>query len=689
MDCIMDNKLKYLTIVAAFSGMSFTDGGDVVESPKEGTKDKMNVLFIAIDDLKPLLNSYGSSQMHTPNIDKLASKGMIFTNAHCQQAVSGPTRASLLPGMRPDYTGVWDLKTRMRDVNPDILAMPEYYQQNGYETVAIGKIYDPRCVDKQYDKPSWSIPYSESSKYNYPAEYGEPVLSYYASPKSKEIAQKLRNEAKEKGISNVNEYLRANYKPSTESADVPDDAMMDGQICNNALNYMDQLSKSDKPFFLAVGFKRPHLPFAAPKKYWDLYDRDKIELAEYQGKVKNGVDIAYHKYGELRAYTDIPQLEEFTDIFKDKLPVAKQEELIHGYYACVSFIDAQVGRLMDKLEETGLAKNTVVVLWGDHGWHLGDHALWCKHTNFEQATRVPLIFSLPEQKQTGEYKHPVEFLDIFPTLCEATGLKTPEQLQGKSLIPAMENPDKEIKAYAVSQFSRGDKMGYSIRTNRYRLTVWMKNHYRSYLPFDKKLIYDCELYDYEKDPNETVNLYRSKDHKKVVNKLLQHFKDFVATQNKELLNAGCNPKKAKKISNTQQMFENGNFEKPLRDSWEVTARKGAETEFVIVAESPVGKNALKVDVKKLGEKPWDIIMISKHQKYLEAGTKATLSLDYQGGKMKIALISSNGNSIRKVESGNGKTQKINFKIDKSGEYKFKIQFETKGIYYLDNLKISY
>ncbi|MBW1946438.1 MAG: sulfatase, partial [Deltaproteobacteria bacterium] len=511
-------------------------------------QDKPNVLFIAVDDLKPLLGCYGQDYMITPHIDELAGNGVIFTNAHCQQAVSGPTRASLLTGMRPDYTGVWDLKTRMRDVNPDILAMPQYFKQQGYQTVAIGKIYDPRCVDEDYDRPSWSVPYAKSANYIYPEAYGEPAYSYYASAESKQIVARLEEEAREKGIREVRNYAIEKYKPSVECADYPDEAYQDGQICNNALSYMKEMAGSGEPFFLAVGFKRPHLPFSAPKKYWDLYDRDKVHLAEYQKAVKGGVDIAYHKHEELQSYTDIPKIESFSDIFTKLIPEDKQRELIHGYYACVSFIDAQVGKLMAELQELGLEKNTIVILWGDHGWHLGDHALWCKHTNFEQATRVPMIISVPGE-QPGSYSMPVEFVDIFPTLCDAMGLDIPAHLQGKSLMPAIQDKNVRIKDFAVSQFDRGNNHGYTIRTDRYRFTVWMKDDYRTWMPFEADRVLDCEMYDYQTDPNETLNLYRLPEYEGLVNEMWERFTGFVKTQNQEL--AGAAPGKPKKKAKTR------------------------------------------------------------------------------------------------------------------------------------------
>lgn len=521
-------------LLAGMSLMVMAHGAQAQSLPNKNIPNnqdisKKNVLFIAIDDLKPLLGCYGNEFMKTPNIDKLASQGVIFTNAHCQQAVSGPSRASLLTGMRPDYTKVWDLKTKMRDINPNIVAMPQYFKENGYTTVATGKIYDYRCVDKQSDAPSWSIPYSESSICTYPEVYGQPALSFYASKESKAIVKKLQDEAKAKG-ENSWSYAANQHKPSVEYADFPDEAYNDAQICNNAIKYMHKFAKKNDSFFLAVGFKRPHLPFAAPKKYWDLYKRDEVSLAEYPKAVKDGIDMAYHNSGELYSYTDIPELTSFSDIFNDNLPKDKQKELIHGYQACVSFIDAQVGRLMSELQKLGLDKNTVIVLWGDHGWHLGDHGLWCKHTNFEQATRVPLIIKTPDSKNI-EYSHPVEFIDIFPSLCELSGINIPKHLQGKSLVLAINNPKVKIKEYAVSQFPRGKKMGYSLRTDRYRLTVWMNENYTTDQEFKKERVVGVELYDYKKDKLETQNLSNRKKYKTIKNQMMAHFESFVKSSN--------------------------------------------------------------------------------------------------------------------------------------------------------------
>jgi arylsulfatase A-like enzyme len=517
--------------------------------PKSGNP---NILFIAIDDLKPILGCYGDKQIKTPNIDRLAAMGTVFTQNYCQQAVCGPTRASIMTGLRPDHTGVWDLKTRMRDVNPDILSLPQYLISQGYTTQGIGKVYDNRCVDKQMDAPSWSVPYYNYFKTElkyYSQETGFPALGQYQLAQTKELVEKYTKEAQDKGIAKgeIDAYVSKFVKPSVECADVPDNAYNDGANALRAKEILVKLKTQDKPFFFAVGFSKPHLPFVAPQKYWDLYKRDEMPVAEFQEKSKNGPDIAYHNAGELRAYSDIPALLEFTDQkdFGLTLPLDKQQELIQGYCAAVSYTDAQVGILLNTLDSLGLTENTIIVLWGDHGWHLGDHNLWCKHTNFEQATRSPLIISSPGLKPTIT-SSPSEFVDVFPTLCDLAGVPVPTHLDGKSQVPVMKKPNKIVKEFSVSQYPRsgsnseterlgyavGKCMGYSIRTNQYRYTLWMKEDFRSTQAFNIDLVVATELFDYQKDPNETVNVADDLNYASVTKDMNEKMLNFLATQEK-------------------------------------------------------------------------------------------------------------------------------------------------------------
>lgn len=530
--------------VLSLTGISFLTHAQETNKP--------NILFIAVDDLKPILGCYGDKTISTPNIDRLASRGTVFLSNYCQQAVSGPTRASIMTGLRPDHTKVWDLKTKMRDVNPDIVSLPQYLISQGYSTQGIGKIYDPRCVDKQIDAPSWSVPYYKTARKYFNTATGEPVLGNYQQPGTRLLAEKYIKEALAQGMtqSEATTYALARIRPTTECIEIADNAYDDGANALQAKDILVQLKQQHQPFFLAVGFLKPHLPFVAPKKYWDMYDRDKMPVAPFQEKVKNGVDIAYHTASEIRFYTDIPALTEFTDQkeFGISLPPEKQKELIHGYHAAVSYTDAQVGILLNALDSLGLTDNTIVVLWGDHGWHLGDHNLWCKHTNFEQATRSPLIISAPgiNANKTNSLS---EFVDVFPTLCNLAGVNIPAHLDGKSLVPLMRNPKSKVKQFAVSQYPRsenniekgrlgfadGNFMGYSIRNERYRFTMWLKDGFRSDKPFDESLIVGTELYDYQNDPLEKVNVAKEKKYQRVALSMKQQMIAFFETRSKTVI----------------------------------------------------------------------------------------------------------------------------------------------------------
>jgi len=516
---------------------------------KTSRADKPNILFIAIDDLKPVLGSYGNQLIKTPNLDHIANNGTVFLNNHCQQAVCGPSRASIMTGMRPDYTGVWDLRTRMRDVNPDILSLPQYLISQGYSTQGIGKIYDQRCVDEYLDEPSWSVPYYRVTDDYYPQGMGRPATGRYQDPETKREIEQLISDAMVNGMKRreANGHAQQFVKPSVENMNVPDNAYNDGANALMARDVLIGLKEKNEPFFFAVGFSKPHLPFVAPSKYWDLYNREDMPLASYQEHALNSPAFAYHNSGELLSYTDIPPLASFSDIAgKIGLPIDKQKELIHGYYASISYIDAQVGMLLQTLDSLGLRENTVIVIWGDHGWHLGDHDMWCKHSNFEQATRSPLIISAPMLKP-GKTSSPTEFVDVFPTLCDLAGLDIPTHLDGASLVPVMADPVKKVKDYAISQYPRnynqastpssnllgyeaGQLMGYSMRCERYRYTVWMDSNFRSSQPFDPALVVAAELYDYINDPDETVNVAGKRKYRKVRANMFKNMNTFFDTQ---------------------------------------------------------------------------------------------------------------------------------------------------------------
>jgi iduronate 2-sulfatase len=504
---------------------------------------KPNILFIAVDDYKPIAGCYGNTLVKTPNIDRLAKMGTVFMNNYCQQSVCGPTRASLMTGMRPDYTKVWDLKTQMRDMNPDILTIPQHFITQGYTTSGMGKIYHPSSAIKKIDPVSWSVPYLELKETDFANNLGFPANAQYQKPENKALfPPKEKNKEKK----DDNDEAVANKKgPSSECIDVPDNAYNDGVYALKAKEQIIKLAKQDNPFFLAVGFHKPHLPFVAPKKYWDLYKREDMPLEKFQEHSKNGVEIAYHKSGELRNYIDIPEFATLPgDDLRIGLKIEKQKELIHGYYAAISYMDAQVGILLNTLEEQGLLNNTIIVLWGDHGWHLGDHDLWEKHTTFEQANRSPLIIAAPGMKP-GTSKSLSEHIDIFPTLCQLAGVSTPSILAGKSLVPVMQDKKAEVKDFAMSQYYRNLKAeeakklgykerklwGYSMRTDKYRYVMWM-NDFTSEQTFNADKIYAIELYDFEKDPMETINVADDKNYKTTAEELRKKMIAFFKSQEK-------------------------------------------------------------------------------------------------------------------------------------------------------------
>jgi iduronate 2-sulfatase len=442
---------------------------------------KPNILFIAVDDLKPIMAAYGDNIAKTPGLDRLAKEGFAFKNCYVQQAISGATRASIMTGMRPDKTRVWDLVTDFRQVNPNAVSISQHFVKNGYESAATGKIYHMGSAGPGHDAPSWTMPYVTA-----------------------------------KAITYVNSNPEKGKKgPAMECADVPDNTYQDGVCAEEGIKLMNQLKEKGKPFFLAIGFVKPHLPFVAPKKYWDLYKRDQFQIAPFQKKAAGSPEMAYHVSGELKSYTDIPQFDSYSEKELEHLSVDKQKELIHGYYAATSYMDAQLQKVLNELDRLGLAENTIVVLWGDHGWHLGDHGLWNKHTDFEESTHVPLLIrGTKGMAQNSKPSTQCEFVDVFPTLCDLAGVPSPKYLDGISLVPAMKNPTAELREYAMSQYPRGSSMGYSIRTKQFRYTVWIGDYYVADKPLSEAKIEAVEMYDYVKDPLETKSVIGDKAYKK-------------------------------------------------------------------------------------------------------------------------------------------------------------------------------
>ncbi|MEC5128776.1 sulfatase [Verrucomicrobiales bacterium BCK34] len=419
-----------------------------------------NVLFIAVDDLRVELNCYGREHVISPNIDRLAAQGTLFERAYCQQTVCNPSRASMLTGRRPDTLQVWDLPTHFRKHTPDVITLPQYFKENGYHSQCVGKIFHNwRQDDYKGDPASWSVP---------------SVLHYNSHANDKPLVEG----AVPPDVSTFK---------LTESRDVPDDAYFDGRVAATANRTLRELKSQKKPFFLAVGFWKPHTPFNPPKKYWDLYDPDKIPLPD-----------------NLTPPKDVPEIALTSDRFRGN--EAELRELHHGHLAAISYLDAQVGKVLDELKSLKLLDDTIIVFWSDHGLHIGEHGLMRKTTAFDLDARVPLIISTPEHREAQRSRALVELIDIYPTLTDLCKLTPPEGLEGVSLRPVLEAADTSVKPVAMTQtprpnYLRGKMpqvMGYSIRAENHRYTEWRD--------FESGKVLDRELYDHRNDAEENVNL---------------------------------------------------------------------------------------------------------------------------------------------------------------------------------------
>jgi len=481
-----------------------------------------NVLFIAVDDLRPEFGAYGADYIKSPNLDRLAKSGITFQRAYCQQAVCSPTRTSILTGTRPDTNKVWDLETHFRVALPNVVTLGQHFKNHGYFVQGMGKIYHGSLDDA----PSWSVPWGtpKADTYALPENVKLNARRYGVDPDGANNPEaKAKGKGKAKAAASAAPTIpdsmpaRKNIRgPAFESADVPDNFFQDGKVAELAVSTLQDMSKKKEPFFLAVGFVKPHLPFVAPKKYWDLYDPAKIELAPNKFRPKDAPDYSILPGGELRNYHGIPE---------GSVPDDLARQLKHGYYASISYMDAQVGKLLDELDRLDLRKNTIIVLWGDHGWKLGEHDAWCKHTTTENDTNTALLLSVPGMQHAGaKTKSIVEFVDIYPTLVEFAGLPLPSHLEGMSFKPVVENPTRPWKTAAFSQYPRnagrsgtGALMGYSMRTERYRLTVWVDRG-------DHTKVDAIELYDHQLDPQENFNVAKAPANGELVEQLMAQWR---------------------------------------------------------------------------------------------------------------------------------------------------------------------
>lgn len=447
--------------------------------------DRPNILLLLIDDLKPALGCYGDPVAQTPNIDALAARGMRFDLAYCNQAVCAPSRFTLMLGSHSTSTGLYGLGSQLREILPMAVTMPQYFSQHGgYRTESLGKVFHIGHGNEG-DPQSFDVPH-----------FKDKVIEYL-DPQSTGGGQLTREEAlfTNQKLGVIHTLPRG---AAFESPIADDDEYADGRVAAETVRRLRAANRrrdqDGTPFFIAVGFVRPHLPFSAPQKYWDLYDPATLPMPEYRQPPVDAPQVAGKRGGEIAAYKPVPE--------DGKIPDDLQRRLIHGYYASTSFVDAQVGKVLEELDRLELADDTIVVLWGDHGFHLGDHGIWTKHTNYEQANRIPLLIRAPGVTPANASTNQLaESVDVFPTLAELAGLPAPEgpqPIDGVSLVPVLKDSSARVRDHAFHAYPNR-KLGRAIRTARYRLVEWK----RIDQPTDAA---EYELYDYETDPLETKNL---------------------------------------------------------------------------------------------------------------------------------------------------------------------------------------
>ena len=448
--------------------------------------DRPNVLMILVDDLKPAMGCYGDKIAVTPHMDRLASQGMRFDLAYCNQAVCAPSRFTLMLGAHSTSTGLYGLGSQLREILPNAITLPQYFARHGYRTESLGKVFHIGHGNHG-DPASFMVPH-----------FHDKVIEYL-DPDSTNGGMLTREEAyfTNQKLGQIRSLPRGAAFESPEVADID---YADGRVAAETVNRLaaakQRRAADGTPFFIVAGFARPHLPFSAPKKYWDLYRPQDLPMPKHEDLPVDAPGVAGKRGGEISNYKPVPA--DANEAFGDEL----KRDLIHGYYASMSYVDAQIGKVLSELDRLGLTNDTIVVLWGDHGFHLGDLGIWTKHTNYEQANRIPILFSAPGRVASGaSTRQLAESVDVFPTLVELAGLpdaEVPQSLDGVSLVPVLEDPEVRVRNHAYHAYPKR-KLGRAIRTERYRLVQWLGED----APADQA---EYELYDYENDPSETHNL---------------------------------------------------------------------------------------------------------------------------------------------------------------------------------------
>jgi len=478
-----------------------------------------NILFIASDDMRPQLGCYGDTTVKSPNLDALAKRGMVFKNSYVQQALCSPSRISMLSGRYPATTGIFEIGRTLRTTMPDITTMPQHFKNNGYHTRSLGKIYHVG-ID---DDASWTVPAWHSKMPRTSAATQEGVKKFIDDAKAKGIT------LPQKGKGSRNSAI-----PAFESVECGDDDLLDGDTAANAIAQLKEHAKNPaQPFFLAVGFANPHVPWISPKKYWDLYDPAKFTLASNEYLPKDAPDFAATSGADFFWYRDVPQ------VTGDKLPETFKRQCLHGYYAAISYVDAQVGRLLATLDETGLAKNTIIVFWSDHGYYMGQHTWWgAKHNNYEGATNNALIIATPGQKTAGQSTTALtQSVDLAPTLTELCGLPVNTGFQGRSLKPVLDDPNAKVNDAAFSWYPKGQGyLGVAMRTDKWRYIEWTKPGAETVR----------ELYNMVQDPQNNQNVAAKPEHEKVIEALGKRLREKFPVQEFKAPPEAVKGKKGKK-----------------------------------------------------------------------------------------------------------------------------------------------
>ena len=467
----MNIRIVYIFLILSFSSFS--------------QEKKQNILFIGVDDLRPLINSYGHKQMITPNIDKLAKDGIQFNQAYVNIAVCGASRASILTGIRGSFTRFDSYTSRADKDAPEATTLAQIFKENGYRTASIGKI--SHFADDS--KSDWDDFYS----FRNGSDYKNPI----SLKRQKEI-KKIRPDGKYAG-------------PPFEYSSASDDEYNDGKLTNVAINQLKKYKESNEPFFLAVGYILPHLPFIQPKKYGDLYDYDDLIFTEQRTQPVNAPERSIaHDWTELRNwYIDIPE--------SGPVSFKMEENLIKSYYATITYLDTLIGKLLNSLEELGLKDNTTIVFWSDHGFFLGEHGMWCKHHTFNEAIHVPLIISSPKMKKGYKSDAMIEYVDLYPTICEIAGITPPNYIHGESFVSVLKNPEKEHKTEIYSRYQTLE------------VVQDKKFSYHEVLQHNTgKILYNM-LFDMENDKKQYFNISNNSEYIEIVNsysKKLKLMRDF-------------------------------------------------------------------------------------------------------------------------------------------------------------------